>query len=413
VNYNYVKALAKKRSLLINECLEATLNHFPDEVRSHPFHGEIAQAIETFFLLDHCMESEDGGGCSKLQQHNLATKPKRPSSEGTLSSDTSGSVGKKHHVPNPSTNDNTLEIVGHNIGNVFDQIKSKLAGGDDHEIKKAYLKIDTTAKPNVKSLTSPVVPYTRKSRRSLVTRKSDDDELNAVGIDANLLLDDDRPPTEFVPSYSRPLPSFRSRGHRLGDILENNPIVFALIGLVAVSFLRFAANLTVAIDLDIMLLLIWASFCIGLHTPRPMVGGIDKSTGPPPGLRTPVNRRAMLRKADHAGRTLLRMSMLSTPDAQTSTRSNTSVMTFDQILDEGTEHDDVMEEGQSPLPQFPEGVEIGSMLNCWSEPVYDTFKVRGPNYLKDKVKVPSGPFVFPVRAVDLFLTDLCPENAGR
>ena len=61
---------------------------------------------------------------------------------------------------------------------------------------------------------------------------------------------------------------------------------------------------------------------------------------------------------------------------------------------------------------FPADAPLGSKLNCWSEPDFESFHVRGSNYLSDKVKEASGPFVFPIRAVDLFLTDTCPENAG-
>jgi hypothetical protein len=69
--------------------------------------------------------------------------------------------------------------------------------------------------------------------------------------------------------------------------------------------------------------------------------------------------------------------------------------------------------GMSPIRKFPEGAEIGSILNCWSEPVAHEFKVRGPNYLRDKVKIPSGPFLFPARGVDIFLSDCCPEHIAR
>ena len=81
-----------------------------------------------------------------------------------------------------------------------------------------------------------------------------------------------------------------------------------------------------------------------------------------------------------------------------------------QSLRPGEAEEEMME---SPLPKFPEDAPIGSKLNCWSEPVSNTFKVRGPNYLKDRRKIPSDSFIFPIRAVDLFLTDTCPENAGR
>ncbi|KAL7534781.1 hypothetical protein ACHAXR_010189 [Thalassiosira sp. AJA248-18] len=62
---------------------------------------------------------------------------------------------------------------------------------------------------------------------------------------------------------------------------------------------------------------------------------------------------------------------------------------------------------------FPDGEAIGSHLNCWSSPASTNFHVRGPNYLKDKKKVPSGDYLFPCRGCDLFLTDNAPVNLGR
>jgi len=63
--------------------------------------------------------------------------------------------------------------------------------------------------------------------------------------------------------------------------------------------------------------------------------------------------------------------------------------------------------------RFPDGVAIGSHLNCWSSPASTHFRVRGPNYLRDKKKVPSGDYLLPCRGCDLFLTDNAPANLGR
>lgn len=62
----------------------------------------------------------------------------------------------------------------------------------------------------------------------------------------------------------------------------------------------------------------------------------------------------------------------------------------------------------SPLPQWPD-----SPVNCYSEPTASDFKVRGPNYLKDKVKIPSGNAAFPCRGVDLWLSDNAMSNIAR
>lgn len=53
------------------------------------------------------------------------------------------------------------------------------------------------------------------------------------------------------------------------------------------------------------------------------------------------------------------------------------------------------------LPRYP--VAETRDLNCWSEPKVDIFKVRGKNYLKDKKKVASEPYLFRARGCDLLL----------
>jgi len=53
------------------------------------------------------------------------------------------------------------------------------------------------------------------------------------------------------------------------------------------------------------------------------------------------------------------------------------------------------------LPRYP--VAETRDLNCWSEPKVEIFKVRGKNYLKDKKKEASDPFLFQARGCDLLL----------
>ncbi len=72
-----------------------------------------------------------------------------------------------------------------------------------------------------------------------------------------------------------------------------------------------------------------------------------------------------------------------------------------------------MDKTLGPLARIPHGVKLGNKHNCWSEPPSYLFKVKGLNYLKDKTKIGSGPFLFPIRGVDLFLTDDAPENVGK
>lgn len=394
MNYNYVKVLAKKRSQICQEILDASLSHFPTKIENNKISMQVAQTVETFFLLDHCSEVESennpphstffrvGGGTARYARDN-----EDESDTDSVKSNSKTRGGK-----------NIFEDAVENVGNFIrktiplDSIPLTPRAGN--------------AENSSPSLTSPVVPISRKTRKSVVLRQVDEDELKAVGVEASLLLDDERLHSELVPSYSHPVPNFQSWGTKIGDLLENNPIIFALIALASMVFLRSASTLTATMDLDILMLLIWAAFCIGLHTPRPMISGIDRHFGPPPSLS---KRRPTIKTGeDRDGRKLLRMSLSTTPDA---TKAATAV-TFDSIREED-DHDHILEVNQSPLPRFPPDAELGSKLNCWSQPTSTNFHVRGPNYLKDNVKIESADFVFPCRGIDLFLTDTCPENAGR
>eukprot|EP00934_Nitzschia_sp_Nitz4_P006835 Nitzschia sp. Nitz4//scaffold53_size117307//9759//12068//NITZ4_003753-RA/size117307-augustus-gene-0.90-mRNA-1//1//CDS//3329554154//6825//frame0 len=393
VNYNYVQVLAKKRTHIINEVLEATLSYFPSELSSDPFHLKVANTVETFFLLDHCIEESDGGSLgtagTRFSESSYVT-PKRSFNPVGAVAEPLGMVG--HAV------ESAVENVKENVGTFFKQ----QLGDKSAAPKGPPPAIDTVLK-------SPVVPFTRHYRRSVINRDKDEEELKEIGEEANLLLDDERPPTELLPSYTHPVPTFASPGSKLGDLLETNPLIFSLIFLVTAVFLKYAADISVTMDLDIFLLLIWAGFCIGLHTPRPMVGGIDKSAVPPSALAAQQGGDQLLQNRDTQGRQLMRRTLATTPDASKMTASFNDLTT---AFDEDTEVDEIVQVGQSPMAMFPTGAPLGSKLNCWSEPFAENFQVRGGNYLSDKVKEASGPFVFPVRAIDLFLTDTCPENVG-
>ena len=52
-------------------------------------------------------------------------------------------------------------------------------------------------------------------------------------------------------------------------------------------------------------------------------------------------------------------------------------------------------------------------VSCWSRPDHKMFNVRGKKYLKDRIKVPSGPSPFKCRGVDMWLTDNPERNISR
>lgn len=55
------------------------------------------------------------------------------------------------------------------------------------------------------------------------------------------------------------------------------------------------------------------------------------------------------------------------------------------------------------LPRFP--VSETRDKNCWSEPPVSIFQIRGKDYLSNKKKEASGPYLLRARGVDLFVTD--------
>jgi hypothetical protein len=369
VNYMYVKVLSNKRRQIINEVLQTTCAYFPTEIESHPLLQEVVSMVETFFLTDHLMDSYDGGDVTL--EKGTAIRVKTGFHRKTTS--TASSVGEKNHERHASNPLSWIPFPG--------------SGSDNKK----------TDEKNPSRRASVVVPITHRSRRPKETRVLDEEELTTVGEDAHLLLDDDRPQTELVPSYARPVPVVRSGGSKIGVMIENNPLAFLAIAAAVVYGLHLASRSQVTMDADIALLTVFACFCLGLHTPRPMVGGFDR----PPTMKGSFRQDG----ADRSGRMLLRRSMISSSPRNS---AGIALAGQEEMMSVEEQH---LAMG-SPMAMFPKGAKIGSHNNCWSVPDFSAFDVRGANYLKDKKKIPSGEFIFPVRGVDLFLTDTCPENVG-
>lgn len=387
VNYMYVKVLAKQRSQILNDVLDATLSNFPDETESHPFLAQVAAKIEAFFLTDHCASADEE---EETYASLFVTPIKR----------------------NYQTVENKVNPKGTKAAPEEEGGSSPDSGIVDDRPPPASLEI---------SVSSPVVPYTRKVRRSLKVRELDEQDLSTSGSAASLLLDNDRSAADLVPSYDAPVSTGSSslESSWLGTFIDNNPYAFLVIFAISMQILRLAGNMVVTIDLDVQLLAIFAAFCLGLHAPRPLIGGVNKpplkqarrprrNTNPP---GTPSNVAKLLRKSFQ--------SSSPTSDGLAS-RGSFTLSPGEIIVEEMIgEMEAEVEEGEddlvvrSPLPRFPEGAELGSILNCWSEPPAELFNVRGAQYLADKKKVKSGSYLFNNRGMDLFLTDACPENVGR
>jgi hypothetical protein len=78
--------------------------------------------------------------------------------------------------------------------------------------------------------------------------------------------------------------------------------------------------------------------------------------------------------------------------------------------DEDDETSVLVSKLSSPLPQHP----LNNGESCWSSPTENSiFRVRGKNYLEDRIKIPSGPSPFKCRGVDVWLTDNPERHIAR
>lgn len=111
---------------------------------------------------------------------------------------------------------------------------------------------------------------------------------------------------------------------------------------------------------------------------------------------------------------------LESPEKKQSISRGTKVQRKQQMLDEcSLEFEDVEYSSStasvdsqtlsSPLPELSDKY----TTSCWSRPDDKMFNVRGKNYLKDRIKFPSGPSLFKCRGIDMFLTDNPERNISR
>ena len=170
-----------------------------------------------------------------------------------------------------------------------------------------------------------------------------------------------------------------------GNFMEENTYVVLPVMVGAVAILKVLGGLTVRVDLDVVLLVCFSFFCMGYHVPKSQVASPASPT--------------MTQKQQTSS--IIKKSLM--------VKSKATVNSMGQAVMEVSSHDDVIE---SPMLAYPDGADLGEYFNRWSAPKHGEFKVRGPQYLRDKKKVPSGAFLFPARGVDLFLTDTCPQHVG-
>lgn len=73
----------------------------------------------------------------------------------------------------------------------------------------------------------------------------------------------------------------------------------------------------------------------------------------------------------------------------------------EEFMDSATTSSTELSPRTAPLPEFP-GT---NGTSCWSRPPHTIFHVRGRDYFRDKVKIPSQPAPLQCRGVDVWLTD--------
>lgn len=362
LTYTYVKSISKQRRSIIDQALGMILERYPKSDLNQPGIVAWTKAVEMFFLTDHVEEDSDS-------VHPSRSKSKKSS-----------------------------------------MIKAR--GAPQASLSKSSSKPDQQgAKPDAgkSSGTNHVVPLSKKHRRSVVFREQEDKMLSEVG--AELILEDnftdgDNPPASTIVKSSSPF----------GDIFDN-PVAFTAVAAAAIYAFRFTSQSTLTVDSDIAVLVGFACFCLGLHSPRKTETVVIKPAPPRAKARTVPLEESLQKSASTRRQSLmLKKSMmqsmqnlrkLSVPPED---KEDSTIETLEEELEDVEVGG--AEQLMSPLPHFPKGAELGSVPNCVSETPPSDYKVRGAKYFVDHKKISSGPFLFPFRGVDLFLTDLCPENVG-
>uniref|UniRef100_A0A7S4N187 Protein ENHANCED DISEASE RESISTANCE 2 C-terminal domain-containing protein n=1 Tax=Odontella aurita TaxID=265563 RepID=A0A7S4N187_9STRA len=359
LTYTYVKTISKRRRLIVDQALERILAHYPKESKRVPGIVALTKSVETFLLTDHVEEDTELG----------LSQSKRKKKDSTSKAAVSPQASPAKVEPSST----------------------------------AVTSVQKAAKDRDQRTGSNVVPMTKKVRRSVMFREKESKKLSEVG--AELILEDMT--TRNVPAAPIPVSAPLKKGGPF-----DNPFAFTALAAAAIYALHFTSQSKVTVDSDIALLVGFACFCFGLHSP--LKAGEAVAKPPPPKARattTSPRRMSSLKRQSYMLQKNMMQSMQNLKKLSvTPVGEQEDTITLRSIVEE--EEEEHAEQLMSPLPNFPEGGKLGTIPNCVSETPPSDYKVRGPKYLVDGKKIPSGPFIFPFRGVDLFLTDLCPENVG-
>jgi len=208
-------------------------------------------------------------------------------------------------------------------------------------------------------------------RASANERASEVQELDEMGKKSQLILHDETREKTDVKTVNV---SAKTYDDPLG--INRHVIPFVMI---SCTLFHFLSEHSITIGLDLVLFVSFVFFCIGSNA----TSSSNKSL-PTPNIKKTHPLSKMTSFHNHE---LIRKSM-----------SDSGLSIVDNMT--------------TLLPMLPKGADFNLSKNCISLPRASDFLVRGSKYLFDRKKVQSNDFLLPLRGVELFLTDACPENVG-
>ncbi len=404
MTFSSVQELASERRNTLNKALRVLTENYPSsesgETASKPM-KEFKKIVNDFFLTDHVYEDDsdsftDRAIMADASVDSLDCTRNNRAVIMTTSTDDSGADASK----------------GDEISNLRSSKKSKSPSQTPKlKIKKKI------GKKTIKKGDGTAVDSSRSaltSSMTISTRSPPMQNGNTVARGTNGVVPVESP---VRPKSVRKRMSTRKRSNLRRELMKSKELSFHDSAIIAekkgyldspytvagmviglMLFFLWLPRINITIELDAAVFLCFTLTMIGMS--------LAPENSPDHYVTTPVNSNR--KRVD--SETLMRKCLGN----DTSKRLERKPTFLESIVSTAT-NNDTFETGKSlsPIKKFPDDAEIGSMFNCWSEPISSEFKVRGANYLRDKIKVASGPFLFPARGVDVFLSDCCPEHIAR
>jgi len=426
MTFGGVQDMGKERSKILEKALRVLTENYPDSESKGNGPASIAEPIQKFitivndfFLTDHIYEEDDDGSTflapvssvpsmtnSPSTWTAVESAPKtRPKKNGAPSSPISTPSLEKETVPStPSSTIRKSTTIA--TGSITTPTRAQSGPSPTQQNQNPGEQVKLPLQD------SEVVPRSIRKRRKAkkAPLHSSSRSLFSEGGDG-------------YGNHARHTNNFIHEKKGKPDVMEN-PLVVCGILFLLTNFFALVPPIHINIGLDISMVILFAAFLTGMKSndseetteesaeygSRYIVSDHTLGSDDLPPSRQRVNSETLMKKS---------MNIHTVGDRKASNRKkiistrNIISTTLSSIVGATMEDEEEDEKAPLNLKRFPDNAEIGSLMNCWSEPIHSEFSVRGGNYLKDKVKISSGPFLFPLRGVDMFLSDNCPENIGR